>query len=127
MNYQHLERYYKGKKVFLTGHTGFKGAWMLSWLHALGAQVKGYSLAPENEYDLYHVINGDDMCESVIADIRDRERLKNEIISFSPDFVFHLAAQPLVRLSYEIPAETFDVNAVGTANVIAFPETVVIV
>ncbi|ACT95803.1 CDP-glucose 4,6-dehydratase [Dyadobacter fermentans] len=118
MNYQHLERYYKGKKVFLTGHTGFKGAWMLSWLHALGAQVKGYSLAPENEYDLYNVINGDDMCESVIADIRDRERLKNEIISFSPDFVFHLAAQPLVRLSYEIPAETFDVNAVGTANVL---------
>lgn len=118
MNYQHLEKYYKGKKVFLTGHTGFKGAWLLSWLHTLGAQVKGYALAAENEYDLYNVVNGDEMCKSVIADIRDRERIKNEIVSFSPDFVFHLAAQPLVRLSYEIPAETFDINAVGTANVL---------
>ena len=118
MNYQHLEKYYRGKKVFLTGHTGFKGAWLLSWLHTLGAQIKGYSLAPENEYDLYNVIAGDSLCESVIADILDKERLKSELTSFAPDFVFHLAAQPLVRLSYEIPAGTFEVNAIGTANVL---------
>lgn len=118
MDYRHLEQYYKGKKVFLTGHTGFKGAWLLSWLHMLGAEVRGYALKPENEHDLFNVINGDSLCESVIADIRDKSRLENEILSFSPDFVFHLAAQPLVRLSYVIPSETFEVNAIGTANIL---------
>jgi CDP-glucose 4,6-dehydratase len=109
---------YKNKKVFLTGHTGFKGSWMLAWLHKLGATVKGFSLAPENTYDLYYSINGDSLCESIIADIRNKNKLETEIISFQPDFIFHLAAQPLVRLSYEIPSETFEVNAVGTAHVL---------
>jgi CDP-glucose 4,6-dehydratase len=118
-NYQTIfENSYKGKKVFLTGHTGFKGSWMLAWLHQLGADVKGYALTPENEYNLYNRINGDRLCQSAIADIRNRERLKNEMISFQPDFIFHLAAQPLVRLSYSIPAETFEVNTIGTANVL---------
>jgi len=115
MNYQHLAHYYKGKKVFLTGHTGFKGSWMLSWLHLIGAEVKGYSLAPENQFDLYHTINGNEICNSVIADVRDYDRLATEILSFEPDFIFHLAAQPLVRLSYEIPSETFAINTIGTA------------
>jgi CDP-glucose 4,6-dehydratase len=109
---------YKGKKVFLTGHTGFKGAWLLCWLHQLGAVVKGYALAPENEQDIYNIIGGDTLCQSVIADIRDKERIKQEILDFQPDFIFHLAAQPLVRLSYDIPVETFEVNAIGTANVL---------
>lgn len=109
---------YKNKKVFLTGHTGFKGSWMLAWLHQLGATVKGYSLAPENTFDLYHTINGDLLCESIIADIRNKQKLEEEILSFQPDFIFHLAAQPLVRLSYDIPAETFEVNAIGTAHVL---------
>ncbi len=109
---------YKNKKVFLTGHTGFKGSWMLAWLHQLGAVVKGYSLAPENTFDLYHTMQGDLLCESIIADIRDKQKLENEIISFQPDFIFHLAAQPLVRLSYEIPSDTFSVNAIGTAHVL---------
>jgi CDP-glucose 4,6-dehydratase len=94
-----LQSTYQGKKVFLTGHTGFKGAWLLRWLHILGAHVKGYALAPANEEDLYNLISGD-------------------TLSFQPDFIFHLAAQPLVRLSYEVPAETFMVNAVGTAYVL---------
>lgn len=113
-----LENIYNGKKVFLTGHTGFKGAWMLKTLSLLGAEVKGYALEPQTEDDLFHLIDGDSICTSVIADLRDKKRLEEELISFQPDFVFHLAAQPLVRLSYEIPAETFEVNAIGTANVL---------
>ncbi|GGM77383.1 CDP-glucose 4,6-dehydratase [Dyadobacter beijingensis] len=115
MDYRHLTHYYKNKRVFLTGHTGFKGSWLLYWLHLLGAQVKGYSLAPENDSDLYPSIEGDSLCESVIADIRDKARLEQEIVAFQPDFIFHLAAQPLVRLSYDIPSDTFAVNAIGTA------------
>jgi CDP-glucose 4,6-dehydratase len=113
-----FEQTYKGKKVFLTGHTGFKGAWLLTWLHLLGAKVKGYALAPENDFDLYSQIQGARLGESVIADIRDKERLRKEILDFQPDFIFHLAAQPLVRLSYEIPTETFEVNTLGTAYVL---------
>ncbi len=82
-----LVKAFKGKKVFLTGHTGFKGSWMLQWLHSLGAIVKGYALVPENIQDLYPTINGDTLCESVIADIRDLNKLKSEIISFEPDFI----------------------------------------
>lgn len=113
-----LQDTYKGKKVFLTGHTGFKGAWMLKTFSLLGAEVKGYALAPQTKDDLYHLIDGDSICTSVIADLRDAKLLEAELLSFQPDFVFHLAAQPLVRLSYEIPAETFMVNAIGTAHVL---------
>jgi CDP-glucose 4,6-dehydratase len=109
---------YSGKKVFLTGHTGFKGAWLVKILHLLGAEVKGYALAPQTEYDLYNLINGDKLCDSTIADLRDRNKLLNEIRDFKPEYVFHLAAQPLVRLSYSIPSETFEVNAIGTANLL---------
>jgi CDP-glucose 4,6-dehydratase len=115
MNYAHLSEYYKGKRVFLTGHTGFKGSWMLQWLVQLGAVVKGYALAPESNDDHYNVIGGDSLCQSVIADLRDSQRLENELLEFQPDYVFHLAAQPLVRLSYQIPSDTFLVNAIGTA------------
>ncbi|TWR31740.1 CDP-glucose 4,6-dehydratase [Mucilaginibacter pallidiroseus] len=113
-----LKKIYSGKKVFLTGHTGFKGSWMLKILNMLGADVKGYALSPVGTPNLFDVINGDQICESVIADLRDRDRLKDEVESFQPDFIFHLAAQPLVRLSYKIPSETFEVNAIGTANVL---------
>lgn len=105
---------YANKKVFLTGHTGFKGSWLLYWLELLGAKVKGYSLAPEPD-GFYQLIQGDSRCQSVVADIRDAARLQRELLAFQPDFIFHLAAQPLVRLSYEIPTETFEVNALGTA------------
>ena len=113
-----LKSIYENKKVFLTGHTGFKGAWLLQWLHLLGAHVKGYALAPQQPDDLYNLIQGPTLCDSVIADLREAGRLEQEIVAFQPDFIFHLAAQPLVRLSYEIPAETFTVNAIGTANVL---------
>ncbi|HXH99803.1 MAG TPA: CDP-glucose 4,6-dehydratase [Sphingobacteriaceae bacterium] len=113
-----LKQTYSGKKVFLTGHTGFKGAWLLKTLSILGAEVKGYALAPQNKNDLFNLIKGDQICESVISDLRDRSTLTNAVLKFQPDYIFHLAAQPLVRLSYEIPSETFEVNAIGTANLL---------
>ncbi|MDB4926311.1 CDP-glucose 4,6-dehydratase [Mucilaginibacter sp.] len=113
-----LKKIYSGKKVFLTGHTGFKGSWLLKVLTILGAEVKGYALVPENKFDLFNLINGQNICNSVIGDLRNKELLLKSIISFQPDFIFHLAAQPLVRLSYQIPSETFEINAIGTANLL---------
>ena len=107
-----LKNTYSGKRVFVTGHTGFKGSWLIKILNDIGAVIKGYSLAPENEINLYTEINGDSLCESVIDDLRNREALKIAILNFQPDYIFHLAAQPLVRLSYEIPSETFVVYAI---------------
>lgn len=116
--FEKLVNTYKGKKVFLTGHTGFKGSWMLKTLTLLGAEVKGYALEPNTINDLYYLIHGDSICKSVIADLRDKKELTQAVLDFQPDFIFHLAAQPLVRLSYEIPSDTFEVNAVGTATVL---------
>ncbi|MFZ9847685.1 MAG: CDP-glucose 4,6-dehydratase, partial [Flavobacteriales bacterium] len=118
MTLKNLKKTYQGKKVFVTGHTGFKGSWMLYILHLAGAKIKGYALAPERKNDLFNIIDGKQICESIIADIRDTKTLKKEINSFQPDFIFHLAAQPLVRLSYEKPLETLEVNALGTANLL---------
>jgi len=119
VKFNYLRKYFQGKKVFLTGHTGFKGSWMLQILSLLGAEVKGYSLAPEKSNDLYYLIDGDSLCKSsVIHDIRDAETLRRELVRFEPDFVFHLAAQPLVLKGYEEPLYTFEVNGQGTANVL---------
>jgi CDP-glucose 4,6-dehydratase len=119
MQYKEIfENTYRGKKVLLTGHTGFKGSWMLTWLHNLGAKVMGYALTPENDNDLYCLINGDTLCNSVIGDIRDKEKLVDTVLDFQPDFIFHLAAQPLVRRSYEMPLYTFEVNVNGTAHLL---------
>ncbi|WP_367866799.1 CDP-glucose 4,6-dehydratase [Pedobacter sp. WC2423] len=113
-----LKQCYNGKRVFLTGHTGFKGTWMLKVLHLLGAEIRGYALESLNDDDLYELISGDKLGDSIIADLRDRDSLLAAVSEFQPDFIFHLAAQPLVRLSYEIPSETFEVNAIGTANLL---------
>jgi CDP-glucose 4,6-dehydratase len=109
---------YSGKKVLITGHTGFKGAWLTFILNYLGADIKGYSLQPKTQNDIYRVIDGDLLCDSVIGDIRDKEKLFNSILDYSPDFIFHLAAQPLVIESYKNPVETFEVNVNGTVNVL---------
>ena len=111
-----LASFYKGKKVFVTGHTGFKGAWLITWLQGMGADVMGYALAPEE--GLFNIVYPRISIKSVIADIRDAAQLRASILDFQPDLVFHLAAQALVRRSYEIPAETFEVNVVGTANLL---------
>jgi CDP-glucose 4,6-dehydratase len=113
-----FRKIYSGKKVFVTGHTGFKGTWLINWLYLLGAEVKGYALQPENEFDLFNSSSSEKICHSVISDIRDKTNLTAELIKFSPDFIFHLAAQPLVRLSYELPNVTFEINAQGTANLL---------
>ena len=109
-----LQQTYQGKKVFITGHTGFKGAWLLKILNLLGAQIEGYALAPQTKNDLFHLINGNQLGNSVIHDIRDKAFLINAVNDFQPDFIFHLAAQPLVRVSYQIPDETFEINVMGT-------------
>jgi len=106
---------YKGKRVFVTGHTGFKGAWLLSVLHHLGAEVKGYALAPESDKGIFTSVRGDSKCLNIIDDIRNRLKLEKELLEFKPDYIFHLAAQPLVRASYYNPSDTFDVNVSGTA------------
>lgn len=113
-----LASFYRGKKVFLTGHTGFKGSWLIQILNLMGATVKGYALAPEKEEDHFHLIKGNTLCESVIADIRDYSKLENELVEFAPDIVIHMAAQPLVIKGYESPLYTYEVNVMGTANVL---------
>ncbi|MDQ3052105.1 MAG: CDP-glucose 4,6-dehydratase [Bacteroidota bacterium] len=110
--------HFKGKKVFITGHTGFKGSWLSLLLSEAGALLKGYSLAPDHENSLYENLEPHLNLESVIADIRNADKIKQEILSFQPDFIFHLAAQPLVRYSYAHPAETFEVNVMGTVHVL---------
>ncbi|MES2702997.1 MAG: CDP-glucose 4,6-dehydratase [Bacteroidota bacterium] len=115
----YLRSVFNGKRVFLTGHTGFKGTWMLQILHALGANVKGYSLAPEKSNDLYNQVEGDKLCySSVIADVCDKQKLLSEMVRFEPDFVFHFAAQALVRRGYDMPSYTFMVNTQATAHVL---------
>jgi CDP-glucose 4,6-dehydratase len=113
-----LTEFYKEKKIFITGHTGFKGSWLLCWLCQLGALVKGYGLTPQTNQSLFDSVKNNLEFQNVIADIRNKELLRKEIEDFQPDIIFHLAAQALVRRSYEIPSETFDVNVVGTANIL---------
>ena len=114
----YLRSVYKGKHVFVTGHTGFKGTWLIQILQEAGAVVKGYALEPETSHDLYLTVNGDSLCDSVFGNICDLQKLHHEMVAFRPDFVFHLAAQSLVRRSYEKPVETWAVNVTGTANVL---------
>ena len=108
---------YKGKKVFITGHTGFKGAWLSLWLTYLGANVVGFSQKPPTKPNLFDAISLVENLEHIEGDIRDSEKLAESFQRHSPDIVFHLAAQPLVRLSYSQPLETYEINVVGTVKV----------
>jgi CDP-glucose 4,6-dehydratase len=110
---------FRGKRVLITGHTGFKGSWLTLWLHQLGAQVYGYSLPPPtvpSNYELSKVSSL--LAGEWIADIRDREQMKKALLACQPEIIFHLAAQPLVRASYREPFETFEVNVMGTASLL---------
>lgn len=109
---------YAGKKVFVTGHTGFKGSWLCEWLLSLGAEVTGYSLAPNTKPALFDQLKLKSRLHHIIGDIRDLPKLRRAIQDAKPDFVFHLAAQPLVRESYVTPVETFDTNVIGTIHVL---------
>ena len=110
--------FYKGKRVLVTGHTGFKGSWLSIWLHQLGAEVIGVAKDPFSERDNFVLSNiGEKIKADIRADIRDARRLKEIFAEYQPEIVFHLAAQPLVRLSYDIPVETYETNVMGTIHV----------
>lgn len=110
-----LKQFYAGKRVLITGHTGFKGSWLCKILCDMGASVYGYALAPE-ALSLYNLLKVSDSVHSCLADIADYEQFEKFYIAANPDIVFHLAAQPLVRLSYEEPAMTYRTNVMGTVN-----------
>lgn len=116
--FEELKKFYKGKKVFVTGHTGFKGSYMCMVLDMLGADVYGYSLAPNTEPSMYNILECDSFVHSVIGDIRDLQTLDKAYSDASPDVVFHLAAQPIVRESYRDPHRTYETNVMGTVNIL---------
>jgi CDP-glucose 4,6-dehydratase len=118
-NLEFLSKFWNGKKVFLTGHTGFKGSWFSIFLNLLGAKVAGYSLKPNANPNLYDLAKLDkEIYKTIFGDIRDYSKLKNSIKKFSPDFIVHMAAQPLVRESYANPKYTYEVNTLGTVNIL---------
>jgi len=112
------KNFWKGKKVFLTGHTGFKGSWLSLWLQDMGVLVKGYSLEVNTNPALFTHANVAAEMQSEIGDIRNLEQLTESMVSFSPDILIHMAAQPLVRLSYQEPVDTYTTNVIGTVNVL---------
>lgn len=109
---------YKGKRILVTGHTGFKGSWLSIWLRELGAEVIGYSLEPYTEKDNFVLSHLSEKIVDIRGDIRDRKHLREIFDKYQPEIVFHLAAQPLVRLSYDIPVETYETNLMGTINIL---------
>lgn len=110
--------FWQGKRVFVTGHSGFKGAWLSLWLHQLGAKVKGFSLEPPTSPSLFDAANISALVESEIGDIRDAQTLARSMREFNPDILIHMAAQPLVRFSYADPVTTYSTNVMGTVHVL---------
>lgn len=113
-----MDRFWQGKKVLVTGHTGFKGSWLCLWLQHLGADVAGYALEPPTDPGLFKLANVGRSMISVRGDIRDYHAIRNAVESFRPEIVFHLAAQALVRKSYQEPVETFATNVMGTVHLL---------
>lgn len=111
-------KYWRGRRVFLTGHTGFKGSWLSLWLNALGAEVTGYALAPPTEPNLFQQAGVAGAVHSICADIRDYARLKAAVDDCRPDVVIHMAAQSVVRRGYEDPIETYSSNVMGTVHLL---------
>lgn len=115
---KYLRGIYKNRSVLLTGHTGFKGGWLSVWLTELEAKVIGYSLPPLTNPNLFEAINLKDKIEHIIGDVRDEKYLVTAFEKYQPEFVFHLAAQPLVRFSYKEPKLTYETNIIGTVNLL---------
>jgi CDP-glucose 4,6-dehydratase len=110
--------FFHGKKVLVTGHTGFKGGWLSLWLKSLGAEVTGYALPPPTDPNLFEHARVAEGIDSVIGDVRDGEKLRAVIGNFRPELIIHMAAQPLVRRSYRDPVETYETNVMGTVNML---------
>jgi CDP-glucose 4,6-dehydratase len=110
--------FWRGRRVFLTGHTGFKGGWLALWLTQLGAEVRGYALDPSTEPNLFTIARVGAVVGDIRGDIRNAAALDSAMYDFAPEVVFHLAAQPLVRLSYDDPIGTYETNVIGTAHVL---------
>lgn len=110
--------FYQGKRVLVTGHTGFKGSWMLAILKKFGADVTGYALAPNTSPSMYEKIGGDNLCRSIIGDVSDLDRLLKVFAEVKPEIVIHMAAQPIVLESYRSPVYTYQTNVMGTVNVL---------
>lgn len=113
-----MEMNWKGKRIFLTGHTGFKGSWLSLWLQQKGAELCGLALEPPAKANLYQEAGVEHGMRSVIGDVRDSGLLKRTVTEFRPEIIFHLAAQPLVRTSYDDPLGTYSTNVMGTANLL---------
>ncbi len=114
--YLNKNNFWKGKKILLTGHTGFKGAWLSTWLKSLGANVIGYSLSPSTEPNLFELIKVSEGMTSINGNVQNLEELKNVLKKYNPEIVIHMAAQSLVRYSYKVPVETYMTNVMGTVN-----------
>ena len=112
------QKTYQGKRVLVTGHTGFKGSWLTLWLKSLGAEVCGYSLAPDTTPALFEITHAKDGITHYEGNILDKKHLHQVFADFQPEIVFHLAAQPLVRFSYAEPVLTYETNVIGTLNVL---------
>ena len=110
--------FWSGKRIFLTGHTGFKGSWLTLWLDHLGANVTGYGLAPINTPNMFESVRNEQYQKHYIADIRDHHQLRDAVTKSNPDIIFHFAAQSLVVDGYKFPRETFSTNVMGTVNVL---------
>ncbi len=113
-----LKNSFSGKKVFITGHTGFQGSWLTLWLYLLGAKITGYSQPPPTKPSLFKILKLEKKIKHVVGDVLDYEILHRTIKQSKPDYIIHLAAQALVRRSYKEPLETFQTNVIGTANVL---------
>ena len=118
MSVKHDPAFWVGRRVLLTGHTGFKGSWLSLWLQSMGAQVVGYALAPPTNPSLFEVANVDVDMISIIGDIRDLPKLQAAFADHRPEIVIHMAAQPLVRYSYIEPVETYSTNVMGTVHLL---------
>lgn len=118
MDFNKMKKFYNGKRVFVTGHTGFKGSWLSAMLKLMGAEVYGFSLEPNTEPGLYEILGISDEIHSTIGDVRDFEELERAYIEAKPDVIIHLAAQPIVRDSYKDPRYTYETNVMGTVNIL---------